>query len=589
MDLEEVPKHPVIVRPKVNDISRTIQQVSSNISINSIVGTTAQIGTSFLSLFKLVQQPIDEETVKSLYLSSSYCYSSFWEEKKHKVTSEIALVMILKGSNSIGLRFVLNENCIPSLINEEQTIISLRIFIWTMEKTHRECLLKWIQMIDRLEEGEIKEMTLNQLFICFCCEKEKEKIQSLYQALKDSITVFEPEAGDPLFYDDEESEQSLLMAASVQTMFQFVFNNTLIESNFIEHFAIFSIFIIDPLLFIEYLEKITCNLEDEISSNQLSLLEQNLYSRRLYSLFRGWLEMHAEYFSRERPFLLEKIKRSKTIKYEGFNEQERVVINALIGRARSRSPLMSPSLHEINEGKLNMPYKSIKEIKEMFEEYKNYKHSNRTVKHVINDKIRLQFAQQLTLFDQAKLRSIKLYEIITKKEHCYSIDSYSKFISKLGDLVSSIITSNSLERIKNEKFFIRLTLTLVKLGNFNVASTIFSSLHVAINDVDFNKLSKELQNDLVKLRSLFSLTSNYKRYREVYNKSNYPKLPILFVWMGDLFHTNELPVMFDEEKKLVNVKKIRSLGRIILSIRDAQTISFHFSPLPTVQSWLMKL
>ncbi|BFU23768.1 hypothetical protein EHI8A_159710 [Entamoeba histolytica HM-1:IMSS-B] len=589
MDLEEAPKHPVIVRPKVNDISRNIQQVSSNISINSIVGTTAQIGTSFLSLFKLVQQPIDEETVKSLYLSSSYCYSSLWEEKKHKLTSEIALVMILKGSNSIGLRFVLNENCIPSLINEEQTIISLRIFIWTMEKTHRECLLKWIQMIDRLEEGEIKEMTLNQLFICFCCEKEKEKIQSLYQALKDSITVFEPEAGDPLFYDDEESEQSLLMAASVQTMFQFVFNNTLIESNFIEHFAIFSIFIIDPLLFIEYLEKITCYLGDEISSNQLNSLEQNLYSRRLYSLFRGWLEMHAEYFSRECPFLLEKIKRSKTIQYQGFNEQERVVINALIGRARSRSPLMSPSLHEINEGKLNMPYKSIKEIKEMFEEYKNYKHANRTVKHVINDKIRLQFAQQLTLFDQAKLRSIKLYEIITKKEHCHSIDSYSKFISKLGDLVSSIITSNSLERIKNEKFFIRLTLTLVKLGNFNVASTIFSSLHVAINDVDFNKLSKELQNDLIKLRSLFSLTSNYKRYREVYNKSNYPKLPILFVWMGDLFHTNELPVMFDEEKKLVNVKKIRSLGRIILSIRDAQTISFHFNPLPNVQSWLMKL
>ncbi|ELP85022.1 hypothetical protein EIN_079440 [Entamoeba invadens IP1] len=571
-----------IISPKLQDISRTMTQTTTDISLNSIVGTTAQIPFSYLTLFTVIKCTPDPVKFKHLMDIQKLSYSSSWQSEPVPVTQESALVMLIKGISVIGIRFVLNESCIPS-IDPNDSVIPLRIFVWTLEKTHRLCLQKWVELLKLLTDKNLLFACRDALLSAFAVEKNISGVNKLLDLMRQNSTIFNADASEPLFFDDEETEQTLLMASSIETMFKFMFNTTLIETNFVENFAIFSVFIMDVLVFLDQLDSIAVTLE--LNFNIRDPLEINMCSRRLYTLFKTFIEMHAESLIRECPFLIEKIKRSRVFRFKGFDEQERVVINALFGRAKSRSPMSSPHVGFHTENQCKM-FTTTTELFNMFDEYTTCKSGKGEVMKTIAQ----HFARQVTLVDQAKLRAIKMNEIIVGKIQCQSISEYTSYTSKIGEMVAFLLSKadSSEKRKEAMTFFIYVVSECVELHNYNMGHVVFSSIQVVINQQEESKLSKTLPQ-FTSLQTLFSLKMNNKGCREAFNRAPFPKIPVLHLWLADLARISELPTFFDEKQKLVNIKKVRSLGKIVLYIRDSQTISYSFPPNTVLMSRLLGL
>jgi hypothetical protein len=86
------------------------------------------------------------------------------------------------------------------------------------------------------------------------------------------------------------------------------------------------------------------------------------------------------------------------------------------------------------------------------------------------------------------------------------------------------------------------------------------------------------------LCALFDMSHNFRDYREALSQANPPVVPYLALYPKDLTSVEELPTMIDQ--KLVNMEKMRMIGKIILQTREYQARGYAFPVIPELATYL---
>jgi len=148
-------------------------------------------------------------------------------------------------------------------------------------------------------------------------------------------------------------------------------------------------------------------------------------------------------------------------------------------------------------------------------------------------------------------------------------------------IVSTVLSCElPIERAEQISKFIDIAVQLRKISNYSGMMQVLSSLnnscvsrlHQSWKLVDVDRL--EHFNEM---NSLMDSKGNHHLYREALAVSRYPILPFHAICIKDLTFIEEANEDFlDEQRKIVNFEKMRLLGKVLLSIRRAQSMPYVF-------------
>lgn len=210
-----------------------------------------------------------------------------------------------------------------------------------------------------------------------------------------------------------------------------------------------------------------------------------------------------------------------------------------------------------------------------------------------------ELARQMSLIDFSIFRQIDHSELLhkswMKKEKEIRAPNVLKLIERFNNIsywvTSEIVLEQNLKsRTSVLCYFIQLAEELQLIGNFHSLMAVYASLNnicVQRMKLTWKEVKSKYINILKKIDDLMSCKDNYKRYRLRLSLTAPPAIPFIGSYLSDLTFIEENEDC--EEGGIINWEKMRMLGKILVEVHSLQLVPYEFTPVPSVQEYLMNL
>ncbi len=202
----------------------------------------------------------------------------------------------------------------------------------------------------------------------------------------------------------------------------------------------------------------------------------------------------------------------------------------------------------------------------------------------------VEIARQLTLITFYYFSNIQFKETLNSQWTKSDKNIHSPYITKLIQRFNnlSLWVCEEILSFDKSKYrayaiekFLRLAMELKSLNNFNDCFAItcaLNSLPIKSLSKTWRRISFEGLKTLQELNSLSSYSKNYACLRSELDKCQGSCVPYLGYYLKELAFIDEGP-KYTKDSKLINVEKIKRVGKIFESIQKFQTQFYNFKPI----------
>jgi len=207
-------------------------------------------------------------------------------------------------------------------------------------------------------------------------------------------------------------------------------------------------------------------------------------------------------------------------------------------------------------------------------------------------------ARQMTLLDQLLFSLVPVSEFLnknfTKEELSPNIANISKHFNIITMWVSTeiVTTPNLKQRRKTLGYFINLAVKLFSLRNYISLMAVFAGItqYTVIRlHQTWKGLSDKQKLKWNKLETICSPMNNFKNLRLQHDTNLTPIVKTPTIFLKDLTYIEENDNFDTSNQDLLNVTKLRLLGKLIERIQTSQSYKYEFNLIPEIYEQLTKL
>ena len=203
-----------------------------------------------------------------------------------------------------------------------------------------------------------------------------------------------------------------------------------------------------------------------------------------------------------------------------------------------------------------------------------------------------EIARQMTLYEHQLYLRIDIKECILKRfMQPIQSPTFTALTNKFNEwgqwCATEILKRNDIQlRADVISHFIKIADVLKELKNYNSCYAILAGLNLSsVSNIrlklTWSKVNKNTLSRYTKLMDFFSVTKNYKNYREEISKQTPPLIPYFALYPKYLFNIEENTDTIGEDG-LININKLRGIYNIITEIKQYQSGNYDINPIKSL-------
>ncbi|ELP94616.1 hypothetical protein EIN_498060 [Entamoeba invadens IP1] len=448
------------------------------------------------------------------------------------------------------------------------TIVLLKIRIWRMSSNRRVLIKAASKIYSHLQnttgtislhlfkvllnnEGElgIPEMIgLNLLLQCLdMYEKE----------------IFEPNAHDPFFKDDNVEMQSVV-GGRKETLVQILFDPFFENKAYLRQFVHTIPYIMTEQFFFEkVVEEFNAIVKEQMMNDDKVAQRQ----RRFETTVLTWIEQSGKLVAQIEPDVITKLKQSEILTSKRLSGSFRLALTEQLNLLQLSTRKVKVSLYTNNS---------------FTQEHPSDLKLDSEIEELLSEKVSV-LAEQLVLFDYKSFVQIKAYEAYLDCGN-HSMQNYITKTKRIENMFLVLLQQNKTKIGQ----VIKIAKMCFELKGFNIAYILFSVL-VKISIESPTLFAKTEKSKLSKFKALedhFQISKNFANYRKILEKAHLPKVPVVSIWIHDIISINQMPLTFEGTDDIFNFQQLQVISAIVKEINEVQTVAFTIAPNKEIQNKL---
>eukprot|EP00013_Stygamoeba_regulata_P014107 CAMPEP_0177673342 /NCGR_PEP_ID=MMETSP0447-20121125/25890_1 /TAXON_ID=0 /ORGANISM="Stygamoeba regulata, Strain BSH-02190019" /LENGTH=553 /DNA_ID=CAMNT_0019181203 /DNA_START=126 /DNA_END=1784 /DNA_ORIENTATION=- len=355
---------------------------------------------------------------------------------------------------------------------------------------------------------------------------------------------------------DEVDGTRVVVGATLEKLIEKVASNEIPDKEFVEIFLITHTYFVDSFTLLENLSsKYLKSASAEDAQDRESLFVQ----MRLINVLKKWLQLGWLKYFAPNPELLSKVEEFVLRLKGGAGDKWHEALHRTIESLKDEEQV------EMRITDIKLPKGSMELIIEM-------------ITCSMEPEL---VAKHFTYLEFELFRLIPIDELLhkafNKEEQSPCYHSYINHFNQMSHWMSSIIVSGSSAKERGLTIcrLLQVAKHFYEWNNFSGLMQIVSAL--TCTPVERLKLSwlgvppkllELFENDF---KPICDPSGNYAKYREVFEKATLPYIPLAVVYTKDMLIIEEnVPSRLEENAELINFKKMKLLGKTLLTVQSAQ-------------------
>ncbi|ELP86493.1 hypothetical protein EIN_033940 [Entamoeba invadens IP1] len=482
------------------------------------------------------------------------------------------------------------SNLAAVLLHKGEVIKFARILCNEMENSHFKLLQVMTYKLAAIPDSRFCIEFIYRLVSLDSNDKYVQLAAFFHILVQNPDAVFKLDSVEPFYVESPPSRE--ITAASVNTMFDLIFEDSFHEPNYMRNFIYFIPFFLKHReayeMMISYYNAFC---EDNPTDPEMQAFVSWKFVR-IERLVLSWLDIMSTMIMEVEPGFFKELGKTPLLESQKltdiFKNKFRTFLK-IVDKSSTEEveavPFMQTQARDILFSIVSTEYDDQQQIMILLQSFTIEPYYSMDLKSKTVNLIQLQpefLAEQLILFDLKEFQKVHAHDFYLSRKDS-TLNGYTLACQKIE--YWAMRAMGILRKHKLCEYFIKVAKFCLDKKGYNMAYLLYSTLtQQTIKRPDvWSKVKKSRLQTFQKLEVVFDIRSNYKNYRTTCDLDN--GIPIMMIWMHDIVNINCIPTKY-ESTDFYNFSKLRAIGSSVAALRNAQRVEFQFKPHPTVMKIL---